>query len=270
MFVLGYSRVKFARSTASKMRPKLWTCIRVVFGLVSAPLKLVDKMKSAVDWHALREHVMFSGAFMDSCEHYGSLPVAASVCWASLKHKGESGVKHLKGSFHTGREFTDLAPTSMRRLTSGAVRCGERARAGRHQRAAHRPVGARCGGGAIPRFDTRQLLIRNVHGNGKLPPGLRWSSAPPSAVGRLSHVLTQRLAVGREVEVFSTGEVIALGARARIELSGIRWRSAARATIRTAGTGYRHVHAHTSAPYCAAPVVQSRSQVEYERPPESA
>jgi len=99
----------FARFTTSMRQPTQLVCLREAFELLGVPkVLLVDNMKTAVDKQALGEAVRFNGGFLDFCEHYGTLPVACPPYLPRAKGKVESGVKYLKGSFLTGREFTEL------------------------------------------------------------------------------------------------------------------------------------------------------------------
>jgi len=77
VFVLGFSRVTFARFTTSMRQPELLSCTREAFEAWGVPQELlVDNMKTAVDRHLVGEEVRFNAGFLGFCEHYGSLPVA--------------------------------------------------------------------------------------------------------------------------------------------------------------------------------------------------
>ncbi len=91
VFVLGFSRVTFARFTTSMRQPELLSCTREAFEAWGVPQELlVDNMKTAVDRHQVGEEVRFNAGFLSFCVHYEALPVACGgactcscSCWAS-------------------------------------------------------------------------------------------------------------------------------------------------------------------------------------------
>lgn len=163
VFVLGYSRVMFARFTTSMRQPTLLACLREAFELLGVPKELlVDNMKTAVVKHALGEAVRFNSGFLDFCEHYGALPVACPPYWPRAKGKVESGVKYLKGSFLVGREFTTLADLNGQLDSWLASVANVRVHGTTKERPVDRfarEVASLRPAAAIPRFDTRELLI---------------------------------------------------------------------------------------------------------------
>ena len=59
VFVLGFSRVTFARFTTSMRQPELLSCTREAFEAWGVPQELlVDNMKTAVDRHLVGEDVL--------------------------------------------------------------------------------------------------------------------------------------------------------------------------------------------------------------------
>lgn len=285
VLVLGFSRMLFARFTTSMKQPVLLACLREAFERLGVPKELlVDNMKTAVDRHALGEEVRFNSAFLDFCEHYGCLPVACPPYWPRAKGKVESGVKYLKGSFLAGRSFTTLADLNAQldAWIEGVanVRVHGTTRERPVDRYAHE-VKALRPAAAVPRFDTRELLIRKVQPDGHVRLAGSAYSVPPRAVGRMVHVRIQYLAPGAEFEVILADEVIAQhrlaasGERITLEEHGLAIREAARAGRRPQRPRRRFQQAlpDPDAPmsvYAAAPVVQTRSLAEYERLLESA
>jgi transposase len=88
VFVLGFSRVTFARITTSMRQPELLSCTREAFEAVGVPKELlVDNMKTALDRHLVGEEVRFNAGFFGFCEHYGALPVAYPPYWPRVKGK---------------------------------------------------------------------------------------------------------------------------------------------------------------------------------------
>ena len=70
VFVLGFSRITFARFTTSMRQPELLSCTREAFETWGVPKELlVDNMKTAVDRHLVGEEVRFNAGFLSFCEH---------------------------------------------------------------------------------------------------------------------------------------------------------------------------------------------------------
>ena len=284
VFVMGYSRMMFARFTTSMKQPVLLACLREAFERLGVPKELlVDNMKTAVDRHALGEGVKFNSSFLDFCEHYGSLPVACPPYWPRAKGKVESGVKYLKGSFLVGREFTDLGDLNgqLDAWLDGVanVRIHGTTRERPIDRYAHEVKVLRPAA-ATPRFDIRELLIRKVQSDSHVRLAGSAYSVPPKAVGRMVHVRVQRLEVGEAFEVIHNGQVIAqhklvaAGARVSLPEHARSIREAAKAARRPRQPRKRFMQVlpdETASPaLAAAPVVQTRSLAEYERLLESA
>lgn len=279
VLVLGYSRMTFARFTTSTKQPVLLACLREAFERLGVPKELlVDNMKTAVDRHALGEDVRFNRGFLDFCEHYGSLPVACPPYWPRAKGKVESGVKYLKGSFLAGRSFTTLEDLNAQldAWLDGVANVRE------HGTTKERPVDryareqeALRSAGAIPRFDTRELLLRKVQGDSHVRLAGCAYSVPPSAVGRMVHVRIQQVMPGEPFEVLLNGQVIAQHrvsdseTRVTFHEHGQAIRKAARGPRRPQKPRKRFEQIvdpdHHTAVYAAAPVVQTRSLAEYER-----
>lgn len=284
VFVLGYSRMMFARFTTSMKQPVLLACLREAFERLGVPKELlVDNMKTAVDRHALGEEVRFNSAFLDFCEHYETLPVACPPYWPRAKGKVESGVKYLKGSFLVGREFTDLADLNgqLDAWLDGVanVRVHGTTREWPLDRYA-REVTALRPAAATPRFDTRELLIRKVQSDSHVRLAGSAYSVPPRAVGRMVHVRIQRLEVGEAFEVIHDGrviaqhELVAAGQRVSLPEHARSIREAAKAARKPQAPRKRFTQVLPDVgelqPIQAAPVVQTRSLAEYERLLESA
>lgn len=284
VFVLGYSRMMFARFTTSMKQPVLLACLREAFERLGVPKELlVDNMKTAVDRHALGEEVRFNSAFLDFCEHYETLPVACPPYWPRAKGKVESGVKYLKGSFLVGREFTDLADLNgqLDAWLDGVanVRVHGTTREWPLDRYA-REVTALRPAAATPRFDTRELLIRKVQSDSHVRLAGSAYSVPPRAVGRMVHVRIQRLEAGEAFEVIHDGrviaqhELVAAGQRVSLPEHARSIREAAKAARKPQAPRKRFTQVLPDVgelqPIQAAPVVQTRSLAEYERLLESA
>lgn len=286
VLVLGYSRMMFARFTTSMKQPVLLACLREAFERLGVPKELlVDNMKTAVDKHVLGEGVRFNSAFLDFCEHYETLPVACPPYWPRAKGKVESGVKYLKGSFLTGREFTDLNDLNGQLDTWLSGVANVRIHGTTKERPIDRfarEVTALRPAAATPRFDTREFLIRKVQSDSHVRVAGSAYSVPPKAVGAVVHVRIQRLEVGEAFEVIHNGVVIAqhrlvaAGQRVSLPEHARSIREAAKAARRPRQSRKRFTQLLLDPtdtdlpPSIAAPVVQARSLAEYERLLESA
>jgi len=280
VLVLGYSRMTFARFTTSMKQPVLLACLREAFERLGVPKELlVDNMKTAVDRHALGENVRFNSGFLDFCEHYGSLPVACPPYWPRAKGKVEAGVKYLKDSFLTGRAFTTLEDLNAQ-LDAWLDHV---ANVRDHGTTKERPIDryarevqALRPAAAIPRFDTRELLIRKVQSDSHVRFAGCAYSVPPRAVGRMVHVRVQQVMPNMPFEILLNGVVIAHHTISESEK---------RVTLPEHARAIRAIARHARQPqkprkrfeqvtsdpddataiYAAAPVVQTRSLAEYER-----
>ena len=287
VFVLGYSRVSFARFTTSTKQPVLLACLREAFERWGVPRELlVDNMKTAVDRNVLGEEVRFNRGFLDFCEHYGTLPIACPPYWPRAKGKVEAGVKYVKTSFLTGRTFTTLADLNQQ-LDAWLDQV---ANVRRHGTTGERPIDRYAHevdtlrpAAAVPRFDTRELLLRKVQSDSHVRLAGCAFSVPPHAVGRMVHVRIQKIAPGEPFEILLNGDVLAthripsLGAKARITLpehaEGIRGAAARSRNPRKPRKTYRQTQVDAdrlASSLPAAPVVQTRSLAEYERMLEAA
>lgn len=285
VLVLGYSRMTFARFTTSMKQPVLLACLREALERLGVPNELlVDNMKTAVDRHALGEDVRFNSGFLDFCEHYGSLPVACPPYWPRAKGKVEAGVKYLKDSFLTGRAFTTVEDLNgqLDAWLDGVANVRD------HGTTKERPIDryarelqALRHAAALPRFDTRELLIRKVQSDSHLRLAGCAYSVPPRAVGRMVHVRVQQVMSNAPFEVLMNGQVIAQHTISESE-NRVTLPEHARA-IRAAARGskrprkprkrFEQVTSDPNDPasvYATAPVVQTRSLAEYEHLLETA
>ena len=285
VLVLGYSRMLFARFTTSTKQPTLLTCLREAFEGLGVPKELlVDNMKTAVDRHALGEEARFNRGFLNFCEHYGTLPVACPPYWPRAKGKVETGVKYLKRSFLTGRTFTTLDDLNdqLDAWIDGVANVRV------HGTTRERPVDRFTQevdllrpAAAVPRFDTRELLLRKVQSDSHIRLGGTAYSVPPSAVGRMVHIRIERIAAGVPFEVILNGTVIArhevLETKAPVTLQ--EHQAAIKAAARRARNPQKPRKTFEQVPpslddlmtfHAAAPVVQTRSLSEYERLLETA
>lgn len=194
VFVLGYSRLMYARFTTSMKRPFLLGCLKEAFERLGVPQELlVDNMRQAIDQHDVTTGtVQWNSEFLDFCDHYGVVPVASPPYWPRVKGKVERGVGYLKRSFLEGRTFSDLEDLN-RQL---AVWLEGTANVRVHGTTGERPVDryqaevtelrrAR----AVPAYDTRPVEIRKVAPDCHFSfEGVRYS-VPPTAAG---HTVTVR------------------------------------------------------------------------------
>jgi hypothetical protein len=257
-------------------------CLREAFERHGVPKELlVDNMKTAVDRPALGEEVRFNRAFLDFCEHYGALPVACPPYWPRAKGKVEAGVKYVKTSFLTGRTFTTLEDLNQQldawldRVANVRVHgtTGERP-IDRYANEVHalRPAAA------VPRFDTRELLLRKVQVDSHVRLAGRAFSVPPHAVGRTVHIRIQRIAPSETFDVLHDGKVLATHQlptsthvkRVTLPEHEASIRVAARHAKRPRNTRktYQQTHDHPdglTSGLPTAPLVQTRTLTEYER-----
>lgn len=280
VFVLGYSRILWARFTTSTKQPVLLSLLRRAFEQLGMPRELlVDNMKTAVDRHALGEAAKFNSAFLDFCEHYGTLPLACPPYWPKAKGKVEAGVKYLKRSFLAGRSFTTVAELNqqLEAWLDGVANVRV------HGTTGERPVDRYQGemralrsAGAVPRFDTRELMLRKVQSDSHLRlQGVAYS-VPPSAVGKMVQVRLEHLQAATPFEVLLEGRVIATHRVSESE-KRVTLPEHQRAIQAAAGKArnpsrpkarYQQVLPDGSGladPFVAAPVVQARSLSEYQR-----
>lgn len=286
VFVLGYSRILFARFTTSTRQPTLLACLRAAFERWGVPRELlVDNMKTVVDRHDLSEGVRFNSGFLDFCEHYGTLPVACPPYWPRAKGKVENAVKYVKRSFLTGRSFVDLDDLNaqLEAWLDGVANVRV------HGTTGERPIDryaleaeALRRAAAVPRFDTRELLIRKVHTDSHVRFAGGAYSVPPDTVGRSVHVRVEETALGEPFEIVHDGRVLAghqvAGKGARVTLPEHR-DAIRRAAGQTRRAGPRKAmfeqtpEATPTGPLCFhglghpvdPPDVQTRSLAEYDR-----
>jgi transposase len=275
VFVLGYSRMLFARFTTSTRQPVLLGCLREAFERLGVPRELLlDNMRTAVDRNVHGEDVRYNRAFLDFCEHFGARPVACPPYWPRAKGKVESGVQYLKGSFLTGRSFTDVADLNAQ-LDAWLDRV---ANTRKHGTTKERPIDrfeleqdALRAAAAVPAFDTRELLIRKVHADAHVRVAGVAYSVPPRLAGRSVHVRVQQLTLAQPYDALHDGEVVAshqLAHRGPVTLPeharAIRERAGRRPT---ASPKPRFEQVLDSAPFGLplAPLVQTPSLSRYER-----
>ena len=212
VFVLGYSRMLFARFTTSTRQPVLLACLREAFERLGVPKELlVDNMRTAVDRNAPGEGVRFNRAFLDYCEHYGTLPVACPPYWPRAKGKVESGVKYVKRSFLTGRTIATLEDLNQQLDAWLDGVANVRKHGTTHERPVDRyarEIADLRPAAAVPKFDTRELLLRKVQSDSHVRLAGRAFSVPPHAVGRMVHIRIQRIAPGEPFEIVLNGEVL--------------------------------------------------------------
>lgn len=211
VFVLGYSRMLFARFTTSTKQHVLLACLKEAFEELGVPKELlVDNMKQAVVRHN-NEGVEFNRTFLDFCEHYSVVPVAAPPYWPRVKGKVERGVGYLKGSFLTGRSFVDLddlnAQLELWLASVANVRLhgttGERPL----ERFQHEQLKLRAAAG-IPAYDTRPIVFRQVATDSHIRYCGVAYSVPPETVGKTVTVRASGERVGDQLEVHLGSELL--------------------------------------------------------------
>lgn len=108
-YVLGYSRMLYARFCISMNQDELLKQIHNSFALLGCPQKmLVDNMKTAVNLHIHGQEVQWNPRFLDFMQHHDVYPVAAPPYWPRVKGKVENAVAYVKQVFLEGCQFRDL------------------------------------------------------------------------------------------------------------------------------------------------------------------
>jgi len=293
VFVLGYSRMLFARFTTSTRQPVLLTLLKEVFERYGVPRELlVDNMKTAVDRHALGEQVRFNNSFLDFCEHYGTTPIACPPYWPKAKGKVEAGVKYVKKSFLAGRSFTTLEDLNGQL----EVWLDGKANVRIHGTTGERPVERFAReieflrpAAAVPAFDTRELFIRQVQPDSHVRFAGVAFSVPPvvdgkKTIGASVHVRSSGKEPGTPLEILLDGRVLAAHV---VPPPGVKWVTLPRhnESIKRAAKAARRPRkpkklfdqqpalegpVHAPQALLAAPLVQCRSLDEYQQLLESA
>jgi hypothetical protein len=219
---------------------------------------------------------VFNRAFLDFCHHHDVMPLAAPPYWPRVKGKVERGIKYLKGSFLSGREFSTVADLNEQLEvwldTVANVRVhgttGEKP-IDRYQREANelRPAVA------VPRFDTRELLFRKVAVDSHVRFHNVAYSVPPEAVGSSVQVRVSGNQPGDTLEVILNGQSIAfqtVPSRGERRITHAehqrRIRQLTSARPERPKERFRQLPVAEQQPayLTAAPVVQTRSLSEYE------
>lgn len=203
-YVLGYSRILFARFTTSTKQPVLLTLLREALETLGCPRELlIDNMRQAVDSH-VNGDVQFNKAFLDFCEHYEVQPIAAPPYWPRVKGKVEAGVKYIKKSFLTGRQFSTLADLNSQLDTWLDKVANIRV----HGTTGERPIDRYADevpelrlAAAAPRFDTRELLYRKVATDAHIRVNNVAYSVPATLFGSSVMIRATGLAPGDTLEV---------------------------------------------------------------------
>lgn len=213
VFVLGFSRMLFARFTTSTKRHVLFACMQEAFECLGRTSEvLVDNMKQAVDAHPVGEAARFNREFLDFCQHYDVAPLAAPPYWPRVKGKVERSVGYIKRSFLEGRSFVDLADLN-RQLdvwlelvantrihgTTGEVPAVRYERERPHLRPTT----------AVPCFDTRPIEMRQVHSDSHIRYDRVLYSVHPDAVDRTVVVRASTQGVGDSFEVYLGERLVA-------------------------------------------------------------
>ena len=216
VFVLGFSRMLFAKFTTSTKRPVFHRCLQEAFAELGIPEELViDNMKQAVEAHTA-DGVKYAAEFLDFCEHHDVVPAATPPYWPRAKGKVERGVGYLKRSFLEGRSFTDLDDLNRQLAhwldTVANVRVhGTTARVPvesyRAEQSALRQFES------VPHFDTRPSELRKVHTDSHIRFENVFYSVDPSAVGHSVVVKSGGEAIGDLIEVYDADRLVGVHRR---------------------------------------------------------
>jgi len=212
VYVLGFSRMLFARFTTSTRRNVLFDCLKEALEALGRPSEmLLDNMKQAVDAHPIGGTARFNPEFLDFCQHYDVAPLAAPPYWARIKGKVERGVGFIKSSFLEGRSFADLADLNAQLdawlQTVANVRIhgttGEQPAVRYQRELAHlRPCAA------IPGYDTRSTELRQVHSDSHVRYRRVLYSVHPDAVGKTVTMRPHGQDVGDVLEIYLGDQLV--------------------------------------------------------------
>jgi transposase len=213
VFVLGYSRMLFARFTTSTKQPVFLTCLKEAFERLGVPRELlIDNLKQAVEYHD-RSGVRFNRTFLDFCEHYGTLPVAAPPYWPRVKGKVERGVGYVKRSFLTGRTFMDVVDLNGQLDpwldTVANIRVHGTTKEPPAERYQREQAQLRAAA-VIPPYDTRLIALRQVASDCYLRYLGTAYSLPPTAAGKTVTVRARDEKTGSRFEVYLGNDLLAV------------------------------------------------------------
>ncbi len=213
VLVLGYSRMLFARFTTSTKQHVFLSCLKEAFERLGIPRELlIDNLKQAVEQHD-RQGVRFNQRFLDFCEHYGTLPVAAPPYWPRVKGKVERGVGYVKESFLTGRTFLDVGDLNSQLDSWLDTVANVRIHGTTKERPAERYQKEQAqlrAAAVIPAYDTRPIELRQVASDSHVRYGGTAYSLPPKAVGKTVTIRTCGERTGSRFEVYLGSELLAV------------------------------------------------------------
>jgi transposase len=217
VFVLGFSRMLFARFTTSTRTEVLQRCMAEAFERLGICREIVvDNMKQAVLSNT-PAGVRFAPKFLDFCEHYQVRAIATPPYWPRAKGKVERGVSYIKQSFLEGRSFTDLRDLNQQLDhwldTVANVRVhGTTARipadVWQEESPALRPYAS------LPVYDTRASHLRKTHSDSHIRYEGVFYSVDLSAVGQTVVVRPSGEHVGDLLEVYLGEDLVATHLRA--------------------------------------------------------
>jgi transposase len=213
VFVLGYSRMLFAKFTTSTKQPVFLAGLKEAFECLGIPRELlIDNLKQAVAHHD-RNGVRFNKTFLDFCEHYGTLPVAAPPYWPRVKGKVERGVGYVKSSFLAGRAFVDVPDLNSQLGTwldtvanirvHGTTRELPAERYGREQAQLRAAA-------VIPAYDTRPIELRQVASDCHIRYQGTAYSVPPRAAYKTVTIRSCGERTGSRFEVYLGSDLLAV------------------------------------------------------------
>jgi transposase len=277
VFVLGFSRMLFARFTTSTRSEVLQRCMAEAFAQLGICREIVvDNMKQAVLSNT-PAGVRFAPKFLDFCEHYEVRPVATPPYWPRAKGKVERGVGYIKQSFLEGRSFTDLRDLNQQldhwletvanvRLHGTTARIP--AEVWQEESLSLRPYAS------LPRYDTRASHLRKVHSDSYMRYEGVFYSVDLSAVGKTVVVRPSGEHVGDLLEVYLGEDLVAAHRRAdrrrtrRVTLEEHQQKITAatkgRRGVRGRAVRFTQLIA-SDEPWIESPEVQTRSLELYEQ-----
>lgn len=274
VFVLGFSRMLFARFTTSTRTEVLERCMAEAFERLGICREVVvDNMKQAVLSNT-PAGVRFAPKFLDFCEHYGVRPIATPPYWPRSKGKVERGVGYIKSSFLEGRSFTDLRDLN-RQLdhwldTVANVRVhGTTARvpaeAWLEESLSLRPYAS------FPVYDTRASHLRKVHSDSHIRYEGVFYSMDVSAIGQTVVVRPSGEHAGDLLQVYLGEDLVAAHRRAdsrrtrRVTLQEHQKQIIAATKVRRGVRGRAVRFSQLGGPQIESPEVETRSLELYEQ-----
>jgi transposase len=223
VFVLGYSRVIWARFVVSERQPVLFELLEQAFReLGGVPRELlVDNMRQIVAQARLGERAaVLQPSFRDFADHWGFEVEACPAYWPRAKGKVERGVGYIKRSFLEGRSshgLEDLNGQLQAWLTGVAnVRS--------HGTLKQRPIDRLSDDRAAMRplvrvsYPAAERSLRHVDHDARISyRGVLYSVDPEIVQGRRGQLVEIELSVDEQLRVYHQGQLVG---RHRLQPSG--------------------------------------------------